>query len=150
MRYQSNLRNINRGYMNLEVWKESVDLSTTVREKVNSIKGLPLKLRGQIEDSIVSVPSNISEGYSRRYIKEYIQHLNYSLASLSENFTQILILYECNDIDEQWFLDYDKTHYSIENKLLALIKSLIRKLKQKDGWDSDYQIREIIETYGLD
>ena len=100
MKEVTKYHNINRGYMTLDVWKESVDLSVLVRKKLKIITGLSFKLKAQIEDSIVSVPSNISEGYSRRYLKEYIQHINYALASLSENYTQLLILANSDDIEK--------------------------------------------------
>lgn len=145
----TNFRNINRGYMTLDVWKESVELCVIVRKKLKTVSGLSFKLKAQIEDSVVSVPSNISEGYSRRHLKEYIQHINYSLSSLSENYTQLLILARCDEIEKDWFNEYDKRHYSIENKLLALIKSLIQKLKQKDGWNEDYKLKEIADNYGI-
>jgi len=140
-------KNINRGYKTLDVWKLSVELSIEVRTRIKEIPNLSLKLKGQIEDSAVSVSSNIAEGYSRRHLKEYIQHLNYSLASLSENYTQILIITKSGDIDEVWFEEYNKKHYEIENKLLALVKSLIKKLKEKGNWNTDYKISEIIESY---
>ncbi len=145
--HKSKFKNINRGYISLEVWRESVDLAVRVRNLLKLSKNISLKVKSQTEDSIVSVASNIAEGYSRRFIKEYIQHLNYSLASLSENYTQILILNRSDDISDEWFEEYDKLHYSLENKLLALIKSLIRKLKQQDQWDSDYKIKEVVEKY---
>ncbi|MCF8242828.1 MAG: four helix bundle protein [Melioribacteraceae bacterium] len=143
----SRRRNLNRGYMKLDVWKASVELSVMVRKKLKKVSLVSYKLKGQIEDSVVSVPSNIAEGYSRRHIREYIQHINYSLASLSENFTQIIILKESNDIEDNWFELYDNLHYLIENKLLALIRSLIKKVKDEDGWANDYVIKDIIETY---
>ena len=68
---------------------------------------------------------------------------------MSENYTQLLILTKSDDIEKEWFEEYDKKHYSIENKLLALNKSLIQKLKQKDGWNEDYKIKEMIENYGI-
>jgi len=55
----TNFRNINRGYMTLDVWKESVELSVIVRKKLKSVSVLSFKLKAQIEDSVVSVPSNI-------------------------------------------------------------------------------------------
>lgn len=140
MELSNEYKNINRGYKTLDVWKLSVDLSIKVRMRIKEIPNLSLKLKGQIEDSVVSVSSNIAEGYSRRHLKEYIQHLNYSLASLSENYTQILIITKSGDIDEVWFEEYDKEHYAIENKLLALVKSLIKKLKEKGNWNTDYKI----------
>ncbi len=87
-------RNINRGYRKLQVWQEAVELATFVRSLLKEKNYISLKIRAQIEDSILSVPSNIAEGYSRRSLKEYIRHLNISLSSLSENYTQFFVLFE--------------------------------------------------------
>ena len=48
-----------------------------------------------------------------------------------------------------WFKEYDKKHYSLENKLIKLNQTYILKMKSKEEWKNDYLIREIIESYGL-
>lgn len=140
-------KNINRGYRNLSVWQESVELYRFVKEKIRSLKSVPYKIKGQIEDSIFSVSSNISEGYCRRSLKENIQFVNISLASLGENFSQIFTLVNSEDIDKAWFDKYDEKHYSLENKLIKLNQSYIQKLMKKEAWKNDYIIREISDSY---
>ncbi|MBU1678215.1 MAG: four helix bundle protein [Bacteroidetes bacterium] len=92
-------KNLNRGYRKLEVWQESIDLYVFVKNKVRELKNVPYKVRAQVEVSAFSCPSNIAEGYCRRGIKESIQFNTIALASLGENYTQILALHEGNDID---------------------------------------------------
>lgn len=94
-------RNINRGYGKLEVWKEAIELYVFVKNKIRTLKSVPFKIKAQIEDSILSCPSNIAEGYSRRSLKEYIHFVNIALASLSENYTQIFALLSSVDIDRE-------------------------------------------------
>ncbi|HPO55922.1 MAG: hypothetical protein GX452_07305 [Ignavibacteriales bacterium] len=53
-------KNINRGYRKLEVWKESIELFIIVRKKIRELTGLSFKVKAQIEDSILSVSSNIA------------------------------------------------------------------------------------------
>ncbi len=142
-------RNINRGFRKLEVWKEAIELFAFVREKLKTLVGILFKVKAQIEDSILSVSSNISEGYSRRSLKENIQHLSIALGSLGENYSQIFALTNSGDIDVSWFKDYDSRHYSVENKLIKLNRTYVLKLKEKDEWKNDYILREIIENYGL-
>ena len=43
--------------------------------------------------------------------------------------------------------EYDKIHYSLEDKLIKLNKTSIENLKSKYDWKNDYQVREFIETY---
>ena len=143
-------KNINRGYRELEVWKEAVELFHFVREKLKTLDNLSFKVKAQVEDSIFSVQSNIAEGYCRRSIKENIQYLAISLSSLGENYSQIFTLTNSGDIDIDWFKEYDKKHYSLENKLIKLNQTYISKMKAKDDWKNDYILREIIENYSIE
>ncbi|OGU69850.1 MAG: hypothetical protein A2W30_09960 [Ignavibacteria bacterium RBG_16_36_9] len=143
-------KNINRGYRELEVWKEAVELFRFVKDKLATLEGVSYKVKAQVEDSIFSVHSNIAEGYCRRSIKENIQYLAISLSSLGENYSQIFTLTNSGDIDIDWFKEYDRKHYSLENKLIKLNQTYISKLKAKEDWKNDYLIREIIESYGIE
>ncbi len=131
-------RNIYRGYRELVVWQESVDLFAFVKKKTKLLGNVSFKVKEQIEDSIFSVSSNISEGYCRRSIKENIQFLSVALAPLGENYSQIATLTNSDDIDCSWFNEYDTKHYSLENKLIKLNRTYISKLKENDDWKNDY------------
>ncbi len=148
--YLNKNRNINRGYRNLDVWKEAIELFGLVRKKLKGLNTISLKLKGQIEDSALSVPSNIAEEYCRRFLKENIQHNSFALASLGENYTQIFSLVNSEDIDYEWFEIYDSKHYSLENKLINLNKSFIKKLTNKEEWKNDYIIKEMAENYEIE
>lgn len=139
-------RNINRGFRKLVVWQEAIELYVFVKEKIRKLNEVPFKVKAQVEDSIYSCHSNIAEGYSRRSIKEYIQFINISLSSLAENYSQIFALYSGNEIEIQLFDEYDKKHYSLENKLIQLNKTMISKV-DKFEWKSDYVLHEIMEQY---
>ncbi len=140
-------KNINRGYRKLEVWKEAVELYSIVNTKIKTINELSFKTKAQIEDSALSVSSNIAEGYCRRHLKENIQFNTVALSSLGENYSQIFALLNAEQIDEEWFNQYDRVHYSLENKLVKLNKSSIEKLMSNYDWRNDYQVRELIEKY---
>ena len=114
---------------------------------LKSQKEISFKVKAQIEDSILSVSSNIAEGYCRRSLKEDIQFNAIALASLGENYSQIFALTNSRDIDLGWFEEYDKKHYSLENKLVKLNKVFISKLKEKDEWKNDYVVKEMVESY---
>ena len=139
-------KNINRGYRQLNIWKEGIELYVLVRNKIRGLNEVPFKIKAQIEDSIFSCHSNIAEGYSRRSLKENIQFYNIALASLSENYSQLYALLEGGDIDREWFNEYDAKQYSLENKLIKMNKALIQKM-DKNEWNNDYMIREIIQGY---
>jgi four helix bundle protein len=137
--FSSRNKNINRGYRKLEIWNESVDLYKFVKEKLNSVTVISFKTKAQIEDSALSVSSNIAEGYSRRSLKESIRFYDIALASLSENYSQFYCLLSTNEVEDEWFKVYDDKHYSVENKLIKMNKVLLEKLAN-DDWDSNYKL----------
>lgn len=143
-------KNINRGFRDLIVWQEAIDLYSFIKRELRVLNDVPLKVKAQVEDSIFSVSSNIAEGYCRRSIKENIQFLSVALASLGENYSQIFALTNSEDLKTDWFKEYDSKHYSLENKLIKLNKTYISKLKENDDWKNDYILREEIEAYDLD
>ena len=125
-------KNINRGYLKLDVWQKAMELSKLIWKTVYSEAKIDFKLRSQIADSSQSVSSNIAEGYSRRSIHEYIQFLYISLASLSETLTRTIGLKVTGQISESQFQEIDTLHYEVENKLLRLIESLEKKRDNED------------------
>ena len=146
-KYIDKNKNINRGFRKLVVWKEAIELYSFVKKKITELKDLSYKTKAQIEDSALSISSNIAEGYCRRYLKENIQFNTIALASLGENYSQIFPLFNAEEIEEDWFKDYDMIHYSLENKLIKLNKTSIENLKTNYDWKNDYQVRELIEKY---
>jgi len=143
-------KNINRGYRKLDVWIEAVELNGFVKTELNEIKTISYKVKADIEASIFSVGSNIAEGYCRRSLKEYINFINVALGSLGENYSQIFSLLISGDIDEKWFDEYDKLHYSLENKMIRFNKANIEKLNSSGEWNDDYKIRELLENYDME
>jgi len=141
-------KNINRGYRKLEVWKEAVKLYVFVKTKVRKLNDVPFKIRAQVEDSAFSCHSNIAEGYSRRGLKDNIQFNTIALSSLAENYSQVFSLFEGNDIDQKWFDEYDTKHYSLENKLIKMNKTIIEKVDKKE-WKDDYVLKDTDEIYDV-
>src|SRR5689334_11813557 len=88
MSYQTELRNKNRGYMNLIVWQRAMDLFELAWKLSFVEASVDFKLRSQFVDAAQSVSANISEGYGRRSINEYIQFLYTAMGSLAETMTR--------------------------------------------------------------
>ena len=125
--------------MKLEVWNIAIALFKFTYDLINKISFLDFKLKSQILDAAQSISANIAEGYGRKSINEYLYFLNVSLGSLAELITRIIGLKEVEIINLADFDELDKRHYEVENKLLALVRSL--QTKQHDGtWDQ--QIHE--------
>jgi len=133
-------RNLNRGFRKLEVWREAIELYVFERELLNAINGIPYKIKSQVLDSSFSISSNVAEGYCRRSIREYIQFVNVALGSCGENYSQMYALFKSNDISKLALDEFDTRHYSVENKLINLAKSLSKKAKIGEEWNSDYRL----------
>ncbi len=143
---QTPYKNINRGYMKLEVWQKALKLYQLVWGILKNVPNLDFKLRSQLADCIQSISANIAEGYSRRSINEYLQHLYIALGSLSETLTRIIGLKITGIITEEKFNDIDALHFEIENKMLNLIRSLERK-REQNNWQN--RISEELANYGI-
>ncbi len=137
MKSYTSRHNINRGYMKLEVWQEAMDLFGHVDALLKGTDRLDLRLRSQILDSAQSVSSNISEGYCRRSINEYLQFLNIALGSSGELMTRVTGLAHIDLISQKAYEEFDIKHFSVENKLIALIRSLQLK-RRKGDWIEEF------------
>lgn len=80
-------------YKQLQVWQKAIEL---VKEVYKITEKFPKEeiygLVSQMRRAVVSVPSNIAEGYKRRNLGEYIQFLSIADASAAELETQIIIV----------------------------------------------------------
>ena len=130
-------RNLNRGYMKLEVWHEAMALFQWVFKTTEGVRGIDFKLRSQIVNAAQSISSNIAEGYCRRSINEYLQFLNIALGSSGELMTRMIGLLNIGVLQEVGYDKFDTLHFSLENKLIALIRSLQHKRKTGD-WIQEF------------
>ena len=80
---------------------------------------IDFKLRSQIVDAAQSVSANISEGYGRRSVKEYIQFLYVALGSAGETMTRAIGLNRVQQFPMTRFHEFDLLHYEVENRLAA-------------------------------
>ena len=120
-------RNLNRGYMNLEVWQDSLVLLELTERLLRDAQPKDLKLQSQILNAVQSISSNIAEGYCRKTINEYLYFINVSLGSMGELMSRVAGLRVLNRITTESFEAFDSFHYRVENKLVALKKALQAK-----------------------
>jgi four helix bundle protein len=85
------------GYKDLVVWQRGMSLVFSVYEIVSSFPAEErFALGDQMRRSVVSIPSNIAEGYARDSKKEFRHFLAISAGSLAELETQLLICQHLN------------------------------------------------------
>ncbi|NOY37997.1 MAG: four helix bundle protein [Chlorobi bacterium] len=129
-------KNINRGFKQLRVWNNAIELYILT---CKILSGFPYELKKTVSnciDACHSISRNIAEGYSRRSIKEYLNHLNIALGSSGEYYSSIFSFYKAKQSSPEDFEQLDKLHYQTENELLQLIKSLQKKKKNNDWQDA--------------
>jgi four helix bundle protein len=109
-----------QSFKDLIVWQKAYKL---VLEIYKITKDFPkyeiYGLAQQMRRAVISIPSNIAEGYGRQYNKEYKQFLSMSYGSLCELETQYLL-----SID----LNYIKKNLIVENLMKEVGGMLYRML----------------------
>ena len=114
-----------KNYKDLKVWQKSYELCLeTYRITAKFPKEERYGLTSQIRRSVVSIPSNIAEGYGRKTTLDYVRMLYISYGSVCELETQILLAGDLDFIEKGELDTLQKDIAEIERMLKALIKSL--------------------------
>ena len=117
-----------KNYIELKVYQKSYELCL-------KIYGITAKfpteerygLTSQIRRSVVSIPSNIAEGYGRKTTLDYVRMLCISYGSVCELERQKLLAGYLELIEKGELGTLQKNIAEIERMLKALIKSLENK-----------------------
>lgn len=100
-------------HKDLDIWKRGIGLVEHIYKVTTNLPKEELYgLTSQIRRAAISYPSNIAEGAARSSKKEFIQFLYFSLGSISEVETQLIIA--------------EKLRYIRANKLLEEVEALRR------------------------
>ena len=87
-----NMENKIKNFKDLKIWQKGMELA---KEVYLITDVFPSKetygIVSQMRRAVVSIPSNIAEGFMRRHNKEYKQFLYIALGSLAELETQIIL-----------------------------------------------------------
>ena len=130
-------KNINRGFKQLRVWQDAVSLYVLACRIFTFFPFELKKVAANSIDAAHSISRNISEGYCRRSLKEYLNYLNFSLGSCGEFHSCYVSCKQAGQISDGEYEQLDILHYKVENELLNLIKSLQKK--QKDAaWKDNF------------
>ena len=114
-----------QNHKELIVWQKAIDL---VAEVYKLVKMLPKEetyaLSDQMRRAVVSIPSNIAEGFGRNSTREYVHFLRIARGSCFELDTQIIA---CVKIA---YLSENETKLSSEllNEIIKMLSSMIKKL----------------------
>ena len=113
----------------MEIWRKGIKLVEDVYAATRSFPREEMyALTSQLRRSVVSIPSNISEGFARLHNKEYRQFLYMSLGSCAELTTQVIIASRLKYVDKD---KADKILDAIE-EISKMTMGLIKKLNTND------------------
>ena len=94
-------------FKDLKIWQKGIELTKEIYQITQSFPSAErYGVVSQMRRAVVSIPSNIAEGFMRRHNKEYKQFLYITLGSLAELETQVILSDQlvflrndqCNDI----------------------------------------------------
>ena len=129
-------KNINRGFKKLRVWQDAISLYVLACKILTNFPFELKKVAANSIDAAHSISRNISEGYCRRSLKEYLNHLNIALGSCGEFHSCYVSFKQAGQITDKEYEKLDQLHYKVENALLKLIESLQKKQKDKQWQDN--------------
>jgi four helix bundle protein len=96
-----------RNFRELQVWNQGIELAVRGYDLVSR---LPVEekygLKSQITRALVSIPSNIAEGCSRKSDKDFARFLEISLGSAYEIETDLVIVEKIGYLDGKLVSDY--------------------------------------------
>jgi four helix bundle protein len=122
-----------RSFRDLIVWQRSIEL---IEEVYRLTQGFPKQetygLSSQLQRAAVSVAANIAEGNGRESTKEYIHHLSFSLGSLAEVETYLVVCTKLGYATPKAVAGMESKSDEIGKMLRSLQKALRAKLRRDD------------------
>ena len=105
-------------HKDLKVWKKSISFSTEIYRVTKQFPRDELYgITNQMRRAVISIPSNIAEGYGRRSEKEKYRFLCFALGSASEIETQLIMSFQLGYINDEVYDD-------LINRLSEIIRML--------------------------
>lgn len=116
-------------FEDLEIWKRGCNLAVDVHVALAESKDFAL--RGQMERSSLSIPSNIAEGAERDSTAEFIKFLRYSKGSCGELRTQLYVAERIRQRLGAQRMEGSRPMINETRELSRMIQGLINSLKRR-------------------
>ena len=118
------LRTPIKAFTDLDAWKEGHKLVLIIYELTKQFPKEELfSLTNQIRRAVVSITSNIAEGFSRQTYKDKTNFYCIALGSLTEVQNQLLIARDLNYLSSEDFIKVNEQTIKVSKILNGLIKS---------------------------
>lgn len=116
-------------YKELIVWQKSMDLAVEIFRLTHFFPKSELYgIVSQMRKAAVSIPSNIAEGYGRKYAKEFNQFLSIAYGSTQELETQIILSERLKLLSSNEFINSKSLLVEVSKMLLSFIGKLNSRL----------------------
>ena len=117
-----------KSYKDLIVWQRAIELVLAIYSLTKKFpKEEQYGLISQLRRAVISIASNIAEGYARQHKLEYIQFLSMAFGSCAELETQLIIAQRLGyGLSEE----YDNVSSLLE-EVSRMLNTMIRTLKAK-------------------
>ena len=115
-------------YQQLTVWQKGMQLVKLIYLVTNTLPREELYgLSNQMRRAVISIPSNIAEGFGRYNTKEYLHFLRIARGSCYEVETQLQI---CTQIN---YLTEEETSAPLQlcNEINRMLNAMLTKLSKK-------------------
>ena len=139
-------KNKNRGYQKLRIWHDAIDYYVQTCDIFLTFPYELKRVAAQAIASSDSVHRNISEGYCRSSIREYLNFLNIALGSLGESVSGLYAYRKSKQITEEEFQQVDTLAYKLEKGLIKLVQRLEQK-RDRGEWIDHLLVKESNAIY---
>lgn len=117
-----------KGHKDLIVWQKSMELTRIIYTLTKRFpQGEIFGLTNQIRRAVVSIPSNIAEGFGRNSDKQFIHFLKIAKGSAAELETQLLI---SRDLSYLTAKDAKST-LALYDEIARMLGALIRNIEKR-------------------
>lgn len=128
-------------YKDLDAWKKARMLCKAIYQATESMPETEnYGLISQMRRAVISIASNMAEGYGRDSAKDYIRFLRIACGSSYELETQIILSHDLGYFTKEQAVEL----YKRNTVVLKLIRGLIRSLSERQG----ISLKEERSTYG--
>ncbi|MCC6680785.1 MAG: four helix bundle protein [Phycisphaeraceae bacterium] len=112
-------------YRQLEVWQRSMDMAEMIYTLTEQLPDSErYGLVSQLRRAVVSIPSNIAEGYGRSHRGDYLRHLSVARGSLMEVETQLTLSVRLKLLERDATIPVWEMTQRVGQMLTKLIQSL--------------------------
>jgi four helix bundle protein len=120
-------------FEDLPIWQLALKVTKEIYDLTNKKEfSKDFSLRDQIRRAIISVSSNIVEGFEKNNNNEFIRFLKIAKGSVGEVRNQLYIALAVNYINEQEFDKINKELEDLANQIGGFIVYLEKKRKSKE------------------